>query len=157
MDETQGFRIALSLRLPRDRLSVPLARRMTRLALAEAGVSEDDAYDVELALSEAATNVLDHSGLGDVYDVIVEILPDSCALRVVDVGRGFDHDRLSGMSDPSAEEGRGIALMHALMDQVRFESHPEAGTVVHLVKYLDFDDNAPARKIMLAALKGEGA
>lgn len=47
-----------------------------------------------------------------------------------------------------AEHGRGVALVHALVDQVRFESRPEHGTVVHFVESLHFDDNLPVRKLM---------
>jgi serine/threonine-protein kinase RsbW len=55
------------------------------------------------------------------------------------------------MAGTDAESGRGVALMHALMDQVRFTSEPEKGTIVHLVKRLEFDDDSPTRQLMLAA------
>lgn len=42
--------------------------------------------------------------------------------------------------------------MHALVDQVRLESEPERGTVVHLVKRLRFDESAAARR--LAPVRG---
>jgi serine/threonine-protein kinase RsbW len=151
---TRGLQVALSLRLPRDELSVPFVRRLTRHALAEVGVVDDDRHAVELVLTEAAANVLEHAGPGDLYDVNVEINPTACEIRVIDVGRGFDHERLGGeMADTSAEAGRGIALMHTLMDQVLFTSHPERGTIVHLVKHLQFDDDAPARALMLRELR----
>lgn len=38
--------------------------------------------------------------------------------------------------DGSAERGRGVALMRALVDSIDFDSDPESGTVVHLVKQL---------------------
>ena len=153
-DVAEGLQVALSMRLPRDQLSVPLVRRLTRHALEEVGVVDDDRGDVELAVTEAAANVMQHAGPGDAYDVNVEINPTTCEIRVIDVGRGFDHEGLdASMADRNAEEGRGIALMHALMDQVRFTSHPERGTIVHLVKELHFDDSAPARALMLAELR----
>jgi hypothetical protein len=42
--------------------------------------------------------------------------------------------------------------MNALVDNVGFDSDPEQGTVVHLVKRLHFDDTNPSRRMMLAAL-----
>ena len=45
----------------------------------------------------------------------------------------------------AAVGGRGLLLMRALMDRIHFESRPEQGTVVHLVKKLDFDV-APLRR-----------
>ncbi len=147
----RGFQVTLSLQLPRDRLSVPVTRHLIRAAMKEVGVLEDDGDAVELAVTEACANVIDHSGPGDAYGVAVTIGPSSCHIRVVDIGRGFDHSALSsrGMAGHDAEHGRGVALMHALVDQVRFESRPEHGTVVHLVKLLHFDETSTARRLML--------
>ncbi|MBO0730356.1 MAG: ATP-binding protein [Acidimicrobiaceae bacterium] len=153
---TPGFRVTLSLQLPRDRLSVPVPRHLVSAVLGEVGVVEADIHDVELALTEACANVINHSGPGDAYEVAVTISASSCHLRVIDVGHGFDHDTLGPqMADLGAEQGRGVALMHALVDQVRFESRPERGTVVHLVKRLDFDDTIPGRQLMLESFGDE--
>lgn len=151
---TRGLRVTLSLQLPRDRLSVLVGRHLVGAAMSEVGVVPDDAYAVELAVTEACANVIDHSGPGDAYELAVTVGPTACHIRVVDVGRGFDYQALSPpeMAAVDAEHGRGVALMHALVDQVRFESEPEHGTVVHLVKRLRFDDDAPARRLMLATL-----
>jgi serine/threonine-protein kinase RsbW len=144
-----GFRVNLALQLPRDRASIPVVRHLTQNALAELGVREWICHDVELAVTEACANVLDHAGSGDAYDVIVSVAGDKCEIRVVDVGRGFDYDSLVGRKTTIHDEsGRGIALMHALMDNVLLTSEPESGTVVHLVKGLDFDDSAPALQLL---------
>lgn len=147
---TGGFRVTLSLQLPRDRLSVPVTRHLVAAAMGEVGVLRDDAAAVELAVTEACANVVDHAGPGDAYDVAITIEPSHCHIRVVDIGRGFDHANLTPpeMAALDAEHGRGVALMHALVDQVRFESEPERGTVVHLVKRLHFDDSVPARRLL---------
>ncbi len=150
---TRGFRVTLSLLLPRDRLTVPVARHLTRAALKEGAVLPEDAHEVELALSEASANVVEHSGAGDRYEVAVTIGPVNAELRVTDRGRGFDHRGLGEeMAALDAEHGRGVALMRALVDQVRLESRPEVGTVVRLVKALRFDDTVPGRRIMLDSL-----
>ena len=148
--EDRSFHVTLSLQLPRDRLSVPVTRHLVRAAMDEVGVVTDDADAVDLAVTEACGNVIDHSGPGDAYEVSVAISPRACHIRVVDVGRGFDHHALSlsGMPDHEAEHGRGVALMQALVDQVRFESEPEKGTVVHLVKRLEFVESAVAHRLM---------
>ncbi|MDQ4133163.1 MAG: ATP-binding protein [Actinomycetota bacterium] len=153
MAPRRGFHVSISLCLPRDELSVPVVRHLVNHALEEVGVVNDDAYDVELALAEACANVLTHSGPGDAYDVSIEIGPELCEIRVIDLGHGYDFHSLSReMSDLHAESGRGIALMDALMDRVRFTSAPERGTIVHLIKQLRFDDSRPARRLMLDAL-----
>lgn len=144
------FQLTLSLQLPRDRLSVPITRHVVRSSMREIGVVPADAHAVELAVGEACANVINHSGPGDAYEVSVAIAPVTCHIRVVDIGRGFDHHVLSPpeMAGVDAEHGRGVALMHALVDQVRFESEPERGTVVHLVKRLHFEDTALAHRLL---------
>lgn len=155
---TRGFRMTLSLQLPRDKLSVGVLRHLVSDVLREVGVLDEDRSDVELAVTEAAANVIEHSGAGDAYEVTVTIGPSLAELRVVDVGRGFDHILLSEtVAGPDDERGRGLALMNALVDQVRFVSAPERGTVVHLIKRLGFDDLSPARRLMLASLASEQA
>ena len=77
----------------------------------------------------------------------LEVDDDQCVIRVVDRGRGFDSESLGfGHADTSAEEGRGIEIMRALVDQVRFIPKPEAGTIVHLEKTLDFEDDRFVRQ-----------
>lgn len=147
--ESRGIHIRLSLRLPRDRLSVPLVRHLTEYALLEVGADTSDAHDVELALAEACANVLTHAGPGDIYDVEITIGPFNCVIRVIDVGHGFDASTTSPtMASYDAESGRGVGLMHALMDQVRLTSEPDRGTVVQLIKSLNFHEDAPARRLM---------
>jgi len=112
------------------------------------GVDMKCQHDLEVALTEACTNVLTHSGPGDDYEVVVGIDDDACVIEVVDKGHGFDSENL-GFSDanPSAERGRGIQLMRALVDKVTFTSKPERGTIVHLEKELTWYDGSPAQRL----------
>jgi serine/threonine-protein kinase RsbW len=137
------MRLILSVFLPRDRATIPVSRHIVRNALREIGVAEDCAHDVSIAQSEACTNVVDHSGPGDEYEVSVEINGDRCTIRVVDTGRGFDH-RVVEDDGPTtdSERGRGIQLMKALVDRVHFQSDAGAGTAVHLEKTLRFREDA---------------
>ena len=134
--------ITLSLTLPREEESIPVARHIVGNALAEAGVVADCTYDVELALSEACTNVLLHAGPGDAYQVRLQIDEELCELRVVDVGQGFDAAGPRLGKDGVEEGGRGLGLMIALVDTVQFASKPEAGTVVRLEKTLVYRDDS---------------
>ncbi|MGD0811369.1 MAG: ATP-binding protein [Acidimicrobiales bacterium] len=148
----RGFRVSLSLQLPRDLVSIALLRHLIGVLLAEVGVVDEDSGDVELAVSEAAANVVDHAGGEDAYEVAITLGPTLAELRVIDLGRGFDHTNLSLAGALDDERGRGLLLMNALVDNVGFDSAPEQGTVVHLVKRLHFDDTNPSRRMMLAAL-----
>jgi serine/threonine-protein kinase RsbW len=136
------MRLILSVFLPRDRATIPVSRHIVRDALREIGVAEDCAHDVSIAQSEACTNVVDHSGPGDEYEVSVEIDGDRCTIRVVDTGRGFDEGAVEDGATADSERGRGIQLMKALVDRVHFRSDAGAGTAVHLEKTLHFKEDA---------------
>jgi serine/threonine-protein kinase RsbW len=126
-----------------------VVRHITASALEELGVVSEEIGDVILALTEAAANVVKHSGADDQYEVHLVIENNTCEIRVVDSGRGFDSDTLGvNMAGPSEERGRGMALMAALVDSVRFESRPEAGTIVHLVKDLALRPDGPLRRLV---------
>lgn len=141
--------ITLGLVLPREELSIPIARHICRDALNEVGVDAECTSDIELALTEACTNVLEHSGPGDEYRVDVTVDSETCVIRVVDTGHGFDSETLRNMGDDlSAEGGRGVGLMRALVDRIEFISKPEAGTVVHLEKTLHLDDDGPGARLL---------
>ena len=130
--------VALLLALPRDELTVPVARHIASSAMDRLGVDRDCVTDIEVALSEACTNVIQHSGPTDDYEIVIALNETHCIIRVVDRGHGFDSSMLADDSDVSAERGRGVELMKALVDRVQFESRTEEGTVVHLEKLLDF-------------------
>ena len=133
------MQITLSLTLPRDEQTIPVTRHIVRHALDEVGAEPECMEDIAVAQTEACTNVVKHSGPGDEYEVVVEIDREKCVIRVIDTGHGFDWRTLSdGDADVSAERGRGITLMRALVDEVRFVSKPEEGTIVHLEKALSF-------------------
>jgi len=93
--------------------------------------------DVEIALREALANAILHGNhehpQKHVY-VRCRCEPDEVSIAVKDEGGGFDVNKIG---DPTAPEntgsvhGRGIYLMKALMDEVRFE---EGGVVVHMRK-----------------------
>lgn len=142
------MRISLMLCLPRDSSTLPVVRHIAAFALDELGVDPDAIQDVALALTEAAANVVKHSGAGDQYEVHLVLADKLCEIRVVDTGHGFDSTSLGvAMAGPSDEQGRGMALMAALVDSVRFESKPEAGTIVHLVKDLTLRPNGPLERL----------
>jgi serine/threonine-protein kinase RsbW len=135
--------LSLALTLPRDEQTVPVARHIVRNAMEQVGVEQTCIYDVELALSEACTNVLLHSGPGDQFVVRLDLEDHLGVIRIIDVGHGFDSAKLQADDTaPEAERGRGVGLMQALVDRVDFTSRPEAGTIVTLEKDLTYRDEA---------------
>ena len=140
--------IKFTLLLPRDELSVPVVRRVLRASMTTLGVDETCVDDIEVALTEACTNVLDHAQGDDEYQVVAGVDDNQCVIDVVDTGRGFDGERLGqAEAAPSAEEGRGIQLIRALVDRVQFRSRPETGTIVHLEKGLVFQKDSAIQRL----------
>ena len=134
-----SLKMSLSLELPRDRASVPLARHLASRSLLELGVLDDIVHDMEIALSEVCTNVIDHADVGDSYDVEIFVRGHDCEIRVIDSGRGFDAIALADSGpDTDFERGRGLAIVRAVMDHVNLQSHTDGGTLVTLEKHLEF-------------------
>ena len=143
------MRISLMLCLPRDSATLPVVRHIAIAALTELGVEAEAVQDVALALTEASANVVKHSGVDDQYEVHLILENDQCQIRVIDTGHGFDSASLGVvMAGPSEERGRGMALMAALVDSVHFESRPETGTIVHLVKGLNLRPDGPLQSLV---------
>jgi serine/threonine-protein kinase RsbW len=142
------------LSLPRDEASVPVVRRLCKSALDDLGVHETCVSDIELAVTEACTNVLKHAhGTPDIYDVNVEFNDHDCSIRVIDSGAGFDASK-EGREEALVgdESGRGIHLIRALVDNVQFTSRPEDGTVVHLEKRLVLMPNSILQRLADASI-----
>ncbi len=139
------MRFNCSLSLPRDVRMVPVARHFCENAMAEFGVTKPCTAEVALALTEACANVVEHSDASNEFDIEIELDEKTCLIRVVDNGSGFDTavTMPAAAPDPLAARGRGMFLMQALVDRIEFESQPEQGTVVKLVKQLEFGPSAP--------------
>jgi serine/threonine-protein kinase RsbW len=130
-------RVDVAISLPQEVETVALIRRAVTNTLSVFGVEDDCVEDIRLALSEACTNVIEHAGVDDEYEVRVEVDDARCEISVKNQGDGFDFAALDGeMPDGDSARGRGVAIMRAVMDQVRFSSEPREGTIVHLVKQL---------------------
>ncbi len=135
--------VTLTLSLPRDFQTVPVARRIIDSSMTSVGVKKECASDVTVALSEACTNVLKHSGPGEEYQVRFELANDVCSIRVVDVGVGFDAAALpDGDAHVDAERGRGVQLMRHLVDELHFSSNPDDGSVVTMIKSIEYADGS---------------
>ena len=135
--------IRYSLRLPRDVVTVPLVRTICRDAMHRLGVTTDCQGDVALALTEACANVVQHAAGENEYEVLIDFCGGVCHIRVLDKGRGIDlRDSSRTETILDQDSGRGIVLMRLLVDRIAFESRPEDGTIVHLQKTLELEEDA---------------
>jgi serine/threonine-protein kinase RsbW len=104
------------LTMPADvALLASLRQRVAKL-LRDAGADDSVVADLKLAVSELATNVMQHSSASTV-DVVLRHEPgrwvldvdDAQAIDVLDATTPPDHDVLTG---------RGLFIVHAVMDEV---------------------------------------
>lgn len=82
--------VRFCLVFPCDTISVPVMRHVLGDTLRKLGLAEDSVSDLLVAVTEACTNVLRHSGPGRGYEVVAIVGKSRCVLEVVDNGRGFD-------------------------------------------------------------------
>ncbi|TMR21150.1 ATP-binding protein [Nonomuraea turkmeniaca] len=137
----------IALRLPRDAASVPLIRQMLDGTLRSLGVEQQVRDDIELMLTEACANVIKHAGPSDEYTVSANVRHHVCVIRVVDTGNGFD-PRTVIDPEPGAEHGRGLQIMRALADDIRFTNRRENGAMVCLEKRLRYAPGAAGPPLM---------
>jgi serine/threonine-protein kinase RsbW len=127
------MRISVRLKLPREVNSVPRVRRLLRCALSMVHVPREEGDDLELALTEACANVVEHAAGADAIEVSLDVAADRCAIDVCDNGAGFDASELA-RPDRGGERGRGLFLIKALSDNVRMQSAPRRGSLIHFEK-----------------------
>ena len=140
--------LELAVCLPHEAATVGFTRQITKGTLHGFGVTSECIDDINLALSEACANVIEHAATEDVYEVRIRIDEEYCTISVTDTSGGFDATGAGDvMPGAGSARGRGVAIMRALMDHVDLTSEPESGTIVQLVKRLDLVADAPIARL----------
>jgi len=134
-----SMEISTCMRSAADAIS-PLVDNMMMVIKGCCPCAAEQEEDVEMALREALANAVLHGNQQDAGKrVYVHCRLELCGeLSVIirDEGTGFDPNNLADPVDSAnltSTHGRGIYLMRALMDDVRFE---QGGTEVHMRKSL---------------------
>ena len=146
------------LYLPRDAASVPVSRRVLDGCLETLGVTPDTRADIALALSEACANVIRHAGAGEEYQVQVTARSGQCAIEVVNAGSGngkpaLDRSGIALTGDlvpETAEHGRGLKIINAVVDNLQLTGNEHRGTTVHFEKTLEWLPGAPGQHLFNA-------
>jgi anti-sigma regulatory factor (Ser/Thr protein kinase) len=120
---------------------VPTVRALLSRDLERWDVSAEVADAILLASGEAVTNAVVHGSWGQQDSVMVirwSMAGDRFSFSVQDRGPGFDSSRasMSRRAHPSQNRGRGLYIMHALMDRVVVDSGLN-GTRILLEKAMD--------------------
>lgn len=147
--------IKMVLDLPRDVASVPVSRQVLDGCLETLGVTPDTRADIALALTEACANVVLHAGSGEEYEVQVSARKGQCIIEVVNSGRGTGGERpdLALNGDPvptTAEHGRGLKIINAVVDNLQLTGNERQGTTVHFEKALRWLPGAAGEHLFAA-------
>ena len=146
--KVEGMELKMVLHLPRDAASVPVSRQVLDGCLEILGVTPDTRTDIALALSEACANVIQHAGPGDEYEVRATATGGRCVIEVVNAGNGTAAMPSAGDPPPTAEHGRGLKIMDAVVENLRLTGNGRAGTTVHFEKPLDWLPGAPGELLL---------
>lgn len=113
------------------------ARTRVRAFAADAGMAADALNDLEVAVGEAVTNAILYGSPSAASRVFIacRVEADLLEVEVRDQGSGFDPTTIRDDMSQNALGGRGLLLMRALMDDVRFQ-HDAYGTRVLLARRL---------------------
>jgi serine/threonine-protein kinase RsbW len=102
------------------------------------GDKEKLAYDLNLVLTEAVANAIRHANEGDPSKEVhieITIADRQLVLRVYDHGQGFDIGQFAAPRHPMEEHGRGIYIIHNVMDEVVYRPTDD-GHVLEMTKNL---------------------
>src|SRR5215210_3082000 len=125
-----GISEPIVLELPSSSEYLLLTRLVVSCAGQLAEFEPEDVYDLKLAVTEAATNVIRHTTVGS-FQVEYKMLPGTVEITVVDRGGGFDVKELT--EQPSEHGGFGLAVIRSLVDEVVLDSSPE-GTRLKMIR-----------------------
>ncbi len=137
-----GIVRTVKLRIASRREFLDSVHNLSEHLIEEVGFAADDRYWMVTAVREAVTNAVIHGNKekpGTQVEVWFELGKDSIRVTVADQGDGFDPESLP---DPVSKEhlldssGRGIFLMHQLMDEVTYTFPKGGGTTISMMRRL---------------------
>jgi serine/threonine-protein kinase RsbW len=114
-----------------------------RQAAQDAGFDSATIYQIELAVDEACSNIIEHAyggeGLGDI-ECSYEISPRSLTIKLKDYGKPFKPETIEepDLKAPlyrRANHGLGLHFIRELIDEVSFDFDQKSGNILTLVKY----------------------
>jgi serine/threonine-protein kinase RsbW len=129
--EGLGFSTPVSLTLPSSPEYVLLARLVVAQVGRLAGFGPDDIYDLKLAVTEAATNVIRHAAVQN-YEIEYRVLAQAVEITVIDTGGGFNVADLARA--PDGQGGFGLAVMRDLVDELVLDSTEGGGTRLKMIR-----------------------
>jgi stage II sporulation protein AB (anti-sigma F factor) len=128
VEQAAASRPASELHLPARSSKLGVAREYAHEAAAAFGFDADRCYEFAFAVNEAVTNAIRHGRPDEHGHIHLSVLAedDRLTLAVRDYGT-FVASVVTGL--PTAESGRGFALMARMMDAVQLCVSPGSTTV----------------------------
>lgn len=111
-------------------------------AARSAGLDEQSCYQVETAVDEACSNIIEHAYGGENRgEIIIECLtsPGMLTIKLKDFGAAFDPDlintpKLDTCLEERPDRGLGLFFIRRWMDSVHFEFSDKHGNVLTMIK-----------------------
>lgn len=102
------------------RIGEDIAKEIDRFS----GDRETLAYQINLVLTEAMTNAIKYGNTDNREETVhiqIKIIENQLFIRIFDYGQGFDINEIPSPDfDLLEDRGRGIFLIKAMMDSVRY-------------------------------------
>lgn len=122
--------------------SIPIVASFLEETMQHCGVDENKMFDVNVAVDEACTNIIQHAypaGEGPI-DISCKKVGNKFVVMIKDYGKPFDQTELP---DPDvnlgAEDrkpgGLGVYLMRKLMDELYYE-YKDGCEILTMIKYI---------------------
>lgn len=124
--------VSVAVTLPRNAAQVGVVRDLVATGLRRFHAPDDVIDELRLVVTEACANVVRHAVGSQDYTVTVELAEGRCSISVSSSGPPFEAPMDPALPAPTAEFGRGLALMAELTDVMRAEHDHELTTLVLL-------------------------
>jgi serine/threonine-protein kinase RsbW len=115
----------LYLKVPSSSEYVLLARLVVSHVGQVAGFGPEEIYDLKLAVTEAATNVIRHAAV-ESFEIQYRALPGAVEIVVTDAGGGFEVNE--AVPPPDGQGGFGLSVIRNLVDEMTIDSTAGGGT-----------------------------
>lgn len=138
--DTRGEQVEVDTFLDSTLETVDRAEELVVGAAKKAGIDEDDAQSLGMAVRECTVNAVVHGNrynLNKKVHLTIARTPAQLVIKIADEGEGFE---LEEIPDPLAEEnllrhsGRGIFIIRAFTDDFQVRRISPSGTEVTLMK-----------------------
>ena len=105
------------------------------------GIDDNKMNGLMLSVTEATTNAIIHANKSDVSKkVLIDVFVNegTVIIKVKDEGKGFDPSKVPDPTEPEnllKDSGRGVYLMRAYMDDLRYNVTPTGTETILTLKY----------------------